>query len=468
VFKKELMKPINIARLLVFVSFLASFLNACKKEDESHNYAPPDTTISKGDISGLIINAVTLKPISRGTVTLLDETGTNTILVEKSDPSGKFTFADLPEGVYQVVISQSGYQRMTAPNVSVGNLNPAGNFVCLAPVETTVVKPVGAVSGIILDQSFLPVANVTVSLASDPESTTNSYFATSVTDADGHYYIPAVPLTSITNTQILYFKVRVYKDGYEPLFESEIVLNKNEVTVMNFSIEKSGSTGQILFEEHFELPVSWIYQGFWHRYGYSGLLNSAFPQYVKLAPDDNSAGSLPHAFEGDYAGWFGEESTGNYMGDPAAGQINLSGGTSVASHSGRMISPAIQMNSTTGHATLSFWSWFEIESLGPGTIPHDLMKVLILDAADTTQQTLLATINPSIDPILEAREAIPLTSAGFNLAPQWRYQAYDLTPFVGKNIRLAFSFETVDVNSNGFRGWMIDAVRITGNAMKKR
>jgi len=97
---------------------------------------------------------------------------------------------------------------------------------------------------------------------------------------------------------------------------------------------------------------------------------------------------------------------------------------------------------------------------------HDLMKILVFDASDTPQQTLLAKLNPSVDPILDNRDAIPLTSGGFNQRPLWKYQAFDLTGFVGKSIRLGFSFGTVDIYSNGFRGWLLDDIKVTANSME--
>jgi len=46
-----------------------------------------------------------------------------------------------------------------------------------------------------------------------------------------------------------------------------------------------------------------------------------------------------------YSVWYGEESTGNYMGIPASGQPGLSGGTSVFPNAGLLISPPIQVSS---------------------------------------------------------------------------------------------------------------------------
>ncbi len=462
---KQIKNKNSILPLMMALSVLIFFSTGCKKDELDHSYPAEITPSNSSDINGLLINAITLKPISRGLVILSDETGTIVLGEKRADPNGKFFFSDVPDGVYSLKVQQNGYQTMIANGISVGEFNPLGNFVGLCPVESTIIKPIAAVSGIVLGQNSLPVGSATVAISADPENLTNGYFTSVLTDGNGQFYIPAIPLTSIDNSTITAFKIRVMKDTYDPVYETEVFLAKNQLKITNFTLEHSSGNEKIIFEEKFDSLTPWIYTGFWHRHENVSVVNKAFPQYVKLAPNDNSGGSAPDACSGKYSAWYGEESTGNYMGVPASGQAGLSGGTSATANAGLLISPPILVSSTTGYATLSFWTWFEIESNNPGSNGHDLMDILIVDANDTTQQALVGRLNPYIDPILDNRDAIPFTSGGFNQRPLWKYQAFDLTGFVGKTIRLGFRFETVDIYSNGFRGWFLDDIKVTGNSM---
>jgi hypothetical protein len=46
---------------------------------------------------------------------------------------------------------------------------------------------------------------------------------------------------------------------------------------------------------------------------------------------------------------------------------------------------------------------------------------------------------------------------------KWYQPAFDLTPYVGQNIRFKFHFDAVDAGVNEGLGWFIDNVRITAN-----
>jgi hypothetical protein len=94
------------------------------------------------------------------------------------------------------------------------------------------------------------------------------------------------------------------------------------------------------------------------------------------------------------------------------------------------------------------------------------MEVMVLQNPDTTQITSLGRLNPYSDPILDNREAIPYTSGGFNIAPVWKFEQFDLSPFIGQSIRLRFEFRTIDYLYNGFRGWFIDNIKVTTDAVK--
>ncbi len=215
------------------------------------------------------------------------------------------------------------------------------------------------------------------------------------------------------------------------------------------------------FSDSFETASGWTATGLWNRStlmnGASPIVNSLFPTYVNLAPGDNSNGALPTPFAGSYAFWYGDPATGSYIGTQYPGDSPHSGGISTAANSGTLTSPSITLPSVSGGSLiLRFNSWFDIESVNPSRF--DIMKISIQDVA-TGVITKLGVLNPSSDPEGPAA-ATPLTSGGYNSPPVWVEVVQDLSAYSGSTVRLIYSFDTRDVLYNGFRGWVIDNVRV--------
>ncbi len=453
--------------LLIFLMGVFIAISSCKqKEDPAPDPGPdPDPTPgTHGVIMGSLTNGVTLQPIANGLVLLVNSSG-SVLQSVTAGANGTYTISSISDGNYQVKVQATGFKEMVADSVVIGSKNPKGNFVGLCPVETTFDKPVSALSGIILDKNNNPITNATVSIAADPESLTNGYFSSVLTDNQGHFLIPAVPLV-IGKANIPAFKLRVMKDNYQISYSKGIILQENRMKVRNFSLPPASGGGTVIFEETFETATNWIYTGFWHRQQNATVVNNAYPSYVVLAANDNTGGAIPGAYAGSYDAWFGEVSTGNFMGTPDPYQSNLSGGTSTTDHYGTLTSPPFTVTSSTSSASLTFWSWFEVESVNPNSSGYDIMEVMVLGNPDTTQITSLGRLNPYSDPILDNREAIPYTSGGFNIAPVWKFEQFDLSPFIGQSIRLRFEFRTIDELYNGFRGWFIDNIKVTSDAVK--
>jgi len=72
--------------------------------------------------------------------------------------------------------------------------------------------------------------------------------------------------------------------------------------------------------------------------------------------------------------------------------------------------------------------------------------------------TDLGILNPVTDP--GDFPDRPFTTNGFNLAPSWVNVGQSLSAYAGKTVKLHFVFGTGDVNYNGFRGWLLDNVRV--------
>jgi len=455
-----------ISSLMLLLLGFFIVISSCKKKEEPAPDPGPDPTPQEhGVIMGILTNGVTLQPIANGLV-LLTNTSGSLIKQVNASSSGQYTLNSISDGIYQVKVQQTGFKEMVADSVIIGDKNPKGNFVALCPVETSFTKAVSAISGIVLDQNNTAIANASVSISADPESLTNGYFSSVLTDNKGQFFIPAIPLET-GKSVIPAFKLRVMKDTYKITYITGIVLLENRMKIRNFSLPPASGGGTIIFEETFESQTDWLYNGFWHRQQNAAISNAAFPKYVLLAPNDNSNGAIPSAYAGQYDAWFGEASTGNFMGTQSSYDADLSGGTSIEEHHGAMTSPAFTVTSGTGAASLNFWSWFEVESVNPNAYGYDIMEVFVVNMPDTTQQTSLGRLNPYSDPILDNRHAIPYTSGGFNISPVWKYETFDLTPFIGQNIRLRFAFRTVDYLYNGFRGWFVDNIKVTTDASGK-
>ena len=106
-----------------------------------------------------------------------------------------------------------------------------------------------------------------------------------------------------------------------------------------------------------------------------------------------------------------------------------------------------------------------IESVNPNETGYDLLIVeYSLDGGSEWQD--LARLNPFTDPETGEdfdRAPVPFTNRGYNRGPAWLWQEpIDISVLAGNpNAKLRFVFNTEDGLYNGFRGWLIDDVRIT-------
>ncbi|HEV2261133.1 MAG TPA: carboxypeptidase regulatory-like domain-containing protein [Candidatus Rubrimentiphilum sp.] len=68
---------------------------------------PPGGTYNA--MSGVVLDAATNQPVSGATVTV------DTVLTATTDAQGKFSFAQVPVGDVDVVVTANGYKQYTAP-----------------------------------------------------------------------------------------------------------------------------------------------------------------------------------------------------------------------------------------------------------------------------------------------------------------------------------------------------------------
>ncbi|MEM2583426.1 MAG: choice-of-anchor J domain-containing protein, partial [Candidatus Thermoplasmatota archaeon] len=130
---------------------------------------------------------------------------------------------------------------------------------------------------------------------------------------------------------------------------------------------------------------------------------------------------------------------------------------------GYLVSPVI--NVTADVATLSFWTWWQIEGAEPAA--YDLMNVSISTDGGYNWNLLTkpggnpsATLNPAENPA-DGSEYNYYGSSGFNVTPSWVYETFDISEYVPNEIVIIFEFNTIDPIFNYWEGWYIDDIKIT-------
>ncbi len=445
---------------LILLMSLALVISACKKDDEGGDDPAPTGGFK---ISGYAQDAVNFTKMAGALVVVTDQAGAQIAQVN-TDVNGNYLVTGLAAGTFTVMVSQDGYQTQMANNVVVGNANLPEVFVGFMPVDNSITVPVGSLCGVVLDATGNALANASVAISAEDEALTNGYFASVMTDAAGKFAIGAIPLEA-NKGLIPAFKVKTILGNFVDVTHN-IVIAQNTLVVNNVNLVNQDVPGNTLFTDGFETTSAWTYEGFFHRQQNATIMNSNVTnEYVKLAPNDNTSGYIPSAYLGMYCAWYGQETTGSFIGEASTGQAQWSGGTSTSSNEGSMTSPEISLVGLN-EASLSFWSWFSIESVNPNSSGFDIMEVFIVDVTAGTTTTL-GRLNPYSDPILDNRAALPFTSGGFNKAPLWTNVTYDLSAYVGATIQLKFTFDTRDGLYNGFRGWFVDNILVTDKAPLK-
>lgn len=206
---------------------------------------------------------------------------------------------------------------------------------------------------------------------------------------------------------------------------------------------------------------NWTTTGLWHY--------QTNPEDIAISSDINPTlvslpdfGYLPEAYSGSSVWWYGSASDGTIMGTwELSTQTEKNGGTSTESNTGTLVSESIDLTSADD-ATLSFWHWWEVE--GVDVDRFDLMTVYVSTDGGIVWNSV-AALNPAND--VDGESWRPYSSGGLGQVGQWLYTTVDLSSYVGNTVQLKFDFATVDSLYNGFRGWLIDDVRITNDATVK-
>jgi hypothetical protein len=374
-------------------------------------------------------------------------------------------------------------------------------FDCSDPAECADANAQGnggtiaTLSGVVTNADGQPVANAQVSISGG--NTTGGPYSTVFTNDLGQYDL-LINVGSNLTSAIANSSLLIFAEGFNPVV-SQFSVTPRHFFGLNFSIEPIVDAPVRFFRETFE-PES-ATSNLWSVSG--GLANGGGDLDTKwqlitnadsvenklvsagcvlLAPGDTSSALLPNPAEGTRAYWYGNKSTGSFIGiladvddsgdgstvdkctrqpgDPADPLIP-SGGTSESEHSGSLTSPPIDLTGASSPVRLTLKTFWEIESVNPNSGGYDFMSIFT-STDDGATFDLVGRLNPLSDPVGGGdRSGKPYSNTGFNAPPTWVQQETFVLPDVaGKVIRLRFSFDTNDALYNGFRGWMIDDVII--------
>ena len=415
----------------------------------------------------------------------------------QADANGVVDIPDLDPGTYTLTITSDDELVDSVIKLKVGSDNRNKIIEIMAPLaksaagawsNITNTATIGNVSGSVSDGTS-PIANAEVSLSGG--AATNGAVTKVFTDAAGQFNLN-INVGKKFTAAMLNTSITIRAEG----FNTEIVsgfqlLNSTALSGLNFVLTSgTNGTGNAVFQETFEADsttlAGWTINKLsgdntdtnWNIYSIgSDIVNQAFTDgFVQLAPNDLSEGLLLNPIQGSNAFWYGSQTvadgsliTGSVQGNFLDNQdtfdpFPLDGGFSVSDNSGELISPLIDLSTvaTSTPLSLTFKTWWEIESVNPNSSGFDLMTVeLSTDGGSTF--TPISRLNPLSDPqsISGDNSPIPFSNTGYNNAPAWAQQEnIPLDGAQGQTIQLKFTFATVDSLFNGFRGWMIDDLQI--------
>jgi len=333
---------------------------------------------------------------------------------------------------------------------------------------------IGTLSGQVLVQGQ-PLANAQVSLSGG--AATNGAFVTALTDAKGYFSL-AFNVSDELGDTLKNATLMISAPGYISLTKQVAVTSSisggSQFTLIP-NTEATTSIWQETFEEDSATRDEWEKASTVEETKWSLLqknhkiINKDVNRLVTLAPDDSSNGKLPDPAQGNYAYWYGNSLAGSFLNKEASllteeGQpveTRLNGGTSEQAYYGTLTSPVIDLSTTQKPISLSFKTWWEIESVNPSSRGYDAMDVEV--SVNGGEFKKLARLNPLSDPQTDYnRWSIPFSNFGFNLAPQFAQQeAISLDEYAGQsNVKIRFKFDTVDQYYNAYRGWIIDDIVI--------
>jgi hypothetical protein len=125
-----------------------------------------DRPSGKAQVSGVVLDDVTSRPINRAIVTIRREGGSQSSMqAALTAQDGSFSIESIVPGTYVVTAERPGFLHPTPSNAMQSPNNANRVTVSDAPVKVTVrLMPCGSISGKVIDSIGIPIANATVQL----------------------------------------------------------------------------------------------------------------------------------------------------------------------------------------------------------------------------------------------------------------------------------------------------------------
>ena len=504
------MKHLLILLMAVTLAACGGGSGGNSTDSSGDGFTPPTTSISSMkllDASGqpLVNAAVQVSQAPAGVQIAAADP-----LIFYTDENGDLQLNNLAPGTYTLTITIGGVTVTSVIVISEDNASEGTTVAAPLIVDGEEVTSLqgengdnlaifASFSGVIYTANG-PLAGAQIEISGGAD--TNGAVASDITNEDGEYLlIINVSLEKLAAMQQA--TLRIYKEGYFSYSETFDITSALAFIGQNFAVSElpSGSAATA-YSENFEQISngatcgSWTAEALtdgdyseepmiaaaevteeetmtnlWHSHDSGlGIVNQAIAAGLSdLAPDDTSGGAVPDPFD-QHACWYGQAADGNvgqgnFLGDidETEGGDENDGGTSDIENGGAIVSPVIDLGSEDGPLALTFRTFWEIESVNPNENGYDLLIIAYsTDSGETW--TDLARLNPLSDPASGEldRAPIPYSNRGFNRAPAWLWQEpIDLSALAGESsVQLRFEFRTNDELYNGFRGWLLDDVRI--------
>ncbi len=259
----------------------------------------------------------------------------------------------------------------------------------------------------------------------------------------------------------------------EQRLEDYYTSNLDRVVVLPEPAERPLLVPVPYFEDFESGPGGWTQTAFtvycqWQR--------MTDPELTSVHPDiygdmvvfgDPAPANLPSAHSGRNCWWYGSPENGTFIGEPFDHfpLFPYSGGNSYVNHGGYLTSPLFE-TSALPSITFSFWTWWEVECIDIDQ--YDMMFIEVSSDAGATWDTI-NWLNPPFARLPGWDGYESYSSGGWLESGIWIKWTYFLeTEWTGHDIMVRFEFDTRDNLYNGFRGWMIDDVYVSGGIEEPR
>ena len=258
--------------------------------------------------------------------------------------------------------------------------------------------------------------------------------------------------------------------GTEPTREERLEAAKSAYTFHEMSVRARPTTVSVPYFEDFESgDGGWTTAAFTSYCQWQRMTN---PELVPVHGDiygtmvdlgDPRPAYLPEAHSGINSFWYGNPENGTFIGEPfdhsPIGGPTYTGGNSEEEHGGTLTSPLFETHSL-GHIMLSFWTWWEVECIDIHA--YDMMFIMISTDVGVSWDTL-NWLNPPFSRLPGWDHWEAYSSGGYLSPGMWIKWTYFLdSGYSGSDILLRFLFATEDPLYNGFRGWFIDDIYVSG------